>query len=313
VQAQLPRLLSRLAAVVALYSGTVATIADTVTLLPIADATIYEVKPTNSLGGVTWFSSGTTQNFTKNRGLLKFDVAGAIPRGSTILGVNVTVSVTQVPRDGYAGSYFSLRRMLVPWGEGTNLFVDPQAPGFGSPAQTNDATWLSPFAHTTNTWSEPGGQEGVDFSGAISALVVIETIDSYPFESLSPAVEDVQLWLDAPSQNHGWMLKCEGEEQNFTARRFGSRELEDPSTSPTLTIDFQPPPSFSSITPSNGAVALALTLEAGHSYRLEYRELLPATNGWNVLTNFGAVNETTNLTVFDAISGSQRFYRISRD
>ena len=125
--------------------------------------------------------------------------------------------------------------------------------------------------------------------------------------------EDVQLWLDDPAQNHGWMLRCESEEQNFTARRFGSRELEDPSTSPTLTIDFQPPPSFSSITASNGSVALSMTLEAGHSYQIEYKELLPATNAWNVLTNFGTILETTNLTVFDAVSGTQRFYRISRD
>jgi hypothetical protein len=287
-------------------------VADSVSLLPVADTTLFEVKPTNSLGGATWFSSGTTQNFTKNRGLVRFDVAGSIPRGSRILGATITVKVMQVPRDGYASAFFSFRRMLVSWGEGTNVFADPQAPGFGSPAEPGDATWLY-RSSDTNAWSMPGGEEGVDYSGAISALSVIESVDTYPFESLAAAVEDVQFWLDNPAQNFGWILRCEDEGQNFTARRFGSRELEDPGTSPRLNVDFQPPPSFSSVEATNGTVALALTLEAGFSYRVEYRDLLPATNAWNVLTNFGAISETTNVIVIDSAAGAQRFYRIGRD
>src|SRR5262245_47621192 len=96
----------RVAAALVLGFGGARAMADSVSLLPVADATLFEVKPTNSLGGATWFSSGTTQNFTKNRGLVRFDVAGSIPRGSRILGATITVKVMQVPRDGYASAFF---------------------------------------------------------------------------------------------------------------------------------------------------------------------------------------------------------------
>ena len=287
--------------------------ADSISLAPQADTTLFEVKPTNSLGGVEWLSSGTTQNYTRNRGLVKFDVAGSIPAGSRILGVVLTVRVTQIPRDGYNGSSFSLRRMLVSWGEGTNLFADPQAPGFGSPAAPGDATWEHRFSHTTNTWATPGGEEGVDYSTTSSALTVVESYDSYSFESFPMANEDVQLWLDSPQLNFGWMIKCEAEEVNFTARRFGSREFGDPNTSPRLDIIFQAPPKFSSIEQTNGAVALSMTLEGGFSYRVESRASLAVTNEWSLLADFGAINQTTNVTVLDAVAGTQRFYRIGRD
>lgn len=286
---------------------------DSVSLLPVADTTLFEVKPTNSIGGVEWISSGTTQNYTRNRALLKFDVAGALPAGSRIAGVTLTVRVTQVPRDGYNGTSFSLRRMLVSWGEGTNRVADPQAPGFGSPASPGDATWNHRFSHSTNTWTTPGGEEGVDYSASSSALAVIESIDSYSFESFPMANEDVQLWLDQPELNFGWMIKSESEEVNFTARRFGSRELGDPVTSPLLNIIFQAPPKFSSIETTNDAVALSMILEEGFSYRVESRNSLDATNAWSMLQDFGAIAQTTNVTLLDPMNATQRFYRIRRN
>jgi hypothetical protein len=286
---------------------------DSVSLLPVADTTLFEVKPTNSIGGVQWISSGTTQNYTRNRGLLKFDVAGVVPAGSRILGVTLRVRVTQVPRDGFNGVSFSLRRMLVSWGEGTNVFENPDSVGFGSPASPGDATWNHRFSHTTNTWTTPGGEEGVDYSDSSSALAVIESIDSYDFESFPSAKEDVQLWLDQPELNFGWMIKAESEEVNFTARRFGSREFGDPNTSPALNIIFQAPPKFSKIEATNGAVALSMVLEEGFSYRVEAQSSMATTNGWTLLQDFGAIAQTTNITLVDPMAATQRFYRIRRD
>jgi hypothetical protein len=286
---------------------------DSVSLLPVADTTLFEVKPTNSIGGVEWISSGTTQNYTRNRALLKFDVAGTLPAGSRILGVTLSVRVTQIPRDGYNGAFFSLRRMLVSWGEGTNGIADPQAPGFGSPASPGDATWNHRFSHSTNVWTTPGGEEGIDYTATSSALVGVESTDPYSFESFPSAKEDVQLWLDQPELNFGWMIKSESEEVNFTARRFGSREFGDPNTSPLLNIIFQAPPKFSSIEATNGAVALSMVLEEGFSYRVEAQSSLATTNEWTLLQDFGASAHTTNVTLLDPMTAAQRFYRIRRN
>ncbi len=53
--------------------------ADTVTLFPVADATLIELWPSNSMGAGSFINSGTTQNGNSNRALIKFDVAAAVP------------------------------------------------------------------------------------------------------------------------------------------------------------------------------------------------------------------------------------------
>jgi hypothetical protein len=233
--------------------------------------------------------------------------------GSRILGATLTMQVTRNPRDGFTPSGFSVRRMFKSWGEGTNVAEDVSHPGLGSLATPGDATWSHRFAGTTNTWTVPGGEEGTDYSLTLSALGMIEGLGSYPFESLFAAVSDVQFWLDTPESNFGWMLKCESEEQNFTARRFGSRELGDPSTSPRLDIEFQPPPQFSSIGRTNSTVTLSFAVEAGFSYYVEFRNSLPSTNTWLVLTNLGMTSQAAEVNVFDSMAGTQRFYRIRRN
>jgi hypothetical protein len=58
-------------------------------------------------------------------------------------------------------------------------------------------------------------------------------------------VADVQLWLDQPGSNFGWMLLCQSEGTAFSARRFGSRE--NPFTTPALAIEFLLPPRIETI------------------------------------------------------------------
>jgi hypothetical protein len=283
--------------------------AETVTLFPSADATLIELRPSNSIGAATWISAGTTQEGHSNRALLKFDVAAAIPAGSTITDAGLNIWVTRQPVDGYDEKSFSLRRVLRPWGEGTN--PGPAiSPGFGLPAGPGDATWSHCF-FGTNTWSQPGGQEGVDYSADITTTATIAEVRARPyfFEGVGA---DVQLWLDHPESNFGWMLKTEEELSRFTARRFGSRELEDPFESPQLEITYLPPV-HTQITKTNNSVLLSFNADVGHFYQVEARVALLATNSWTVLTNFGLVFTTGTLTATDSITNAQRFYRVRRD
>src|SRR2546426_12346364 len=76
-------------------------LAESVTLNPSADATLFEVAPTNSAGGAGYFISGMTQNQMRNRALLQFDIAGAIPSGSQITSVGLELEVIRQPGCGF--------------------------------------------------------------------------------------------------------------------------------------------------------------------------------------------------------------------
>ncbi len=289
--------------------------AASVTLFAVADATLIERNPSNSLGAATWITAGITQNGNTNRALLKFDVAGALPAGATVTFAGLNVWVTGQPRDGYAETAFSLRRMLRPWGEGPNG-DPPDAPGFGVPAQPGDATWLTAF-WDTNAWTIPGGLEGVDYSDAPSTATTIAGIRSQPyFFEAGGAITDAQFWLDHPEQNFGWMLRADletGLEARFTARRFGSRELEDPNTSPQLIIDYLPPMLITNVQMAGNQIAMSFPTDFGYSYRIEWRPATESTNAWTTLTNFGIIFSPGPRTATDSLSNTQRFYRLRRD
>jgi hypothetical protein len=209
--------------------------ADSIALRPSADATLFEVAPDNSAGGSDYFNSGTTQNKTRSHALLQFNIASTIPAGSLITSATLTLDVIRRPSDGFDVTLFGLHRVLLPWGEGTNVTVSNHG-GMGEPAQPNDATWNHRFAFTSETWAEPGGAPGIDFRSDLSTGTSIYDLGTYQFESTQGAVADVQTWLDQPASNFGWMLKAESEDLPFTARRFGSRE--NPDASPQLFIEY---------------------------------------------------------------------------
>jgi len=286
--------------------------AASVTLFPSADATLIELSPSNSLGAASWITAGTTQNGNTNRALLAFDVAAALPPGATITDVGLNLWVTRQPSDGYAESVFSLRRMLRPWGEGAN--PDPPAsPGFGLPALPGDATWRSAF-FDTNEWIIPGGMEGVDYSAAISTTALIAGVKPQPyfFES-GGTIADVQLWLDHPEQNFGWMLRSEEEALKFTARRFGSRELQDPAASPQLVISYLPPTTITAVRAVGNRLNLTFQAEFAYSYRVESRSTAGGTNAWLTLTNFGLTLSAAPRLATDSLTNARRFYRVRRD
>src|SRR5205823_2050542 len=74
------------------------------------------------------------------RALIRFDIAGAIPAGSTITDVKLTLNLSQtVSFDTPVGLYRALRD----WGEGTSDAGDPG--GAGALSTPGDATWLHTF------------------------------------------------------------------------------------------------------------------------------------------------------------------------
>jgi len=223
----------------ALFAGSASAVrADLLYLNPSADTSLLENFPDNNFGGQAWFNSGTTQNGPRNRGLVRFDPASQIPAGSIINSVSLQLEVVRQPVDGDAPSTFELHRMLRDWGEGTGT---GQPPMLGRLALAGEANWSYPFAGGA-PWAAPGGLPGVDFAdlGSGDTYVYGTGLSPYTWDSTPEMIADLQLWVDQPSQNFGWMLISRSEAERFSARRFGSRE--DGLRSPILTIDFTPVP-----------------------------------------------------------------------
>ena len=223
--------------------------ADSVLLSASADATLIETAPDNSSGGAGFFNSGTTQNNTKNRALIQFDITG-IPQSALITAVSLQLEVIRAPSDGFEASPFSLHRVLRSWGEGSTLPLNNPG-GLGGPAAPGDATWNYRFAFD-QPWGVPGGEAGVDYAAASSAGIIIYGTENspYSYESTPEAVADVQFWLDHPESNFGWMLMSDFEDTPFTARHFGSRE--DPlGRGSLLTVEY-------ALVPEPGTTALGV-------------------------------------------------------
>ena len=258
---------------------------------------------------MTFANSGTTQNFTKNRALFRFDVAAAIPAGSKISAVSLKLEVVGQPSEPPPGVGFSLHRLLVPWGEGSKLNSGGGA-GNGSPATTNESTWRYRFAFTTNTWTQPGGDATNDYVAAGSAATTIYGVTDYYFTNTSPAavtlVTDAQLWLDRPATNFGWLLLCDTELVNFAARRFGTHE--DSGNMPLLTIEFTPFVIQHPAVVSN-QFRFDFAQFAGRAVDVQYRNSF-STGNWQTLVQFPAPAADTNIFVTDSISQTQRFYRL---
>ncbi|MEM6572476.1 MAG: DNRLRE domain-containing protein [Planctomycetota bacterium] len=208
-----------------------AALADEVLLNPVADNTLYE-NPAGSLsnGAGNSLFVGNTISDGLRRAVMRFDVAGAIPAGSTITSARLAVECTRAPI-GASPVQHSLHRALTAWGEGTSIAGG--AGGMGAPSTPDDATWIHTF-FPGSLWATPGG----DFDAAPSATMTIGPADPYEFVSPGLAV-DVQAWLDGALPNHGWLMKDDAEIPG-QARRYGSRE-NFPIIRPMLIVEFDPP------------------------------------------------------------------------
>lgn len=275
--------------------------ADTVVLTPIADTMLSEYFPSNNFGAVTFMNCGTSERGKRNRALLRFDLA-AVPSGARIDAVSLKLEVTRNSANGYAIAQFDLHRLLASWGEGNKT----GAGGQGLPATLGEATWTDRFAFTTNIWTEAGSGATNDYAAVVSTGNTIYNPSDYTFASTPQTVADVQLWLDQPTTNFGWIIVCANEDALYTARRIGTRE--DPVNTPLLTIDYTPFRIQNTTVISNQFQFSFMAL-AGRATTVQINGSLTTTN-WLALTNFPAPPADTNLTVSDSLSAPQRFYRL---
>lgn len=199
-----------------------------VALRPSADTTILSdlVNFTNGTGDR--FFAGNTRRGATRRALLRFDVASSLPIGARILDVQLELRVSRARRSG--SEFYRIHRITSDWGEGSAEALGQE--GQGAAALGGDATWNTRFFDTT-PWTTQGG----DFVALESAKLVLGGIGTYTFSSTGLR-DDVQLWLDHPGLDYGWMLRG-NEASNSTAKRFNSREHS--SGGPTLTIEFTLP------------------------------------------------------------------------
>ena len=226
-----------------------AVVAEALELLSDRHNTIYEPLPpfdpdsaeaNLSNGSGDFLFAGRTNNNgfgLSRRALIHFDIAGAIPAGATITGVDLQLYVSQSISGDRA---VSLHALLQDWGEGES--DAPGMEGRGAAAQVGDATWLH-TAFGAGEWSNPGA----DFAPDPSAVTPVGFGLSFYHWTGPGMVADVQNWLDNPGANFGWLVLGD-ESQMASAKRFDGRESNfvDPftgfSTVPRLTVEFVPVP-----------------------------------------------------------------------
>jgi hypothetical protein len=285
-----------------------ASLADTVTLHPAADTTLFETYPDRNLGANPNFVSGTTAGAFgpsfRSRAVMRFDVAGPISAGATITSATLTLIEVQLPSMLPAASTFGLHRLLVRWGEGT------KNGNIGSQATTGEATWNSRFSLLPQ-WAAPGGKAGTDFQADSSASTFVSGLGPYTFTSTSNLVADVQLWLDDTNSNFGWILVSEDEATASTARRFASREggVDAPSLVIEYTVSQIQPPLMNPISLQDDTVTFQFDVNPHRPYAVEFNNSVDTTN-WLTLTNIAPQSATTSITVSDSATVSQRFYRV---
>lgn len=208
----------------------------TVTLTAIADNTMYEESGDLSNGaGIHFFVGRTagTNGALSRRGLVRFNLAGAIPAGSQIDSATLQLRDSRVPGGTPIQSSVGLHRALESWGEGASDAVCLGGnEGCGTQAAAGDATWTQRLYPATD-WSTPGGQ----FVATASAQTTVGGIGLYQWTSPQLAA-DIQGWLTTPATNFGWVVKAADEATLRSAKRFDSRQNATAGNRPQLTIEY---------------------------------------------------------------------------
>jgi Secretion system C-terminal sorting domain len=207
------------------FSGTAKAQLD-VELTPIRDNTLYE-NGTGAMsnGAGAHFIAGTNNQNSLRRAVLLFDIAAAIPSGSVIDSVQLTLHVS---KSSSGNRVVSVHRILSDWGEGAS--VADGNPGQGAASTVGDATWIHTFFNTVG-WSTVGG----DFDDSPSAEQMVGGTTFYTWNSTAGLVDNVNDWLERPAENFGWLLRGDESTQKST-KRFDSRESTNAAFVPVLHV-----------------------------------------------------------------------------
>jgi len=209
----------------------------TLTLAPVADATVYEESsPAATANGAGEFLlAGRTNQAANSRrhSLLRFDLT-ALPAGTTVSSVTLRLRLIAV---NTAETSISLHQITRPWTEGP---ADPAGnESAGVSAAIGDVSWLA-ASQPSLLWTAPGG----DALSTASATTTVGAAAGVYSWSSSNMVTEAQSWINTPTTNFGWLLR-DPESTPQTAKRFASRENPDSALRPELIIEFTPVPESS--------------------------------------------------------------------
>jgi hypothetical protein len=257
---------------------------------------------------------GPTVGGVRSRLLLRFDLAGLVPPGSTITAATAHLYVTRQPEQGAQSSVFTLHRMLTTWSEGVGT---GDLPG-GRPALAGETTWNNRHhGDPGSAWATPGGQAGTDFAAAQAAVSPAVSSTGQKILTFTPTgLQALQQILDGTSPNHGWIMLSSGEDTPKSAKRWATRENLTAARHPTLQVTFTPPPPATPVTSLTlDAGAATATLEylatAGLAYRLESTPSL-ASDSWTTLANSDPAPADGPQSFTTTTGGSRHhFYKIT--
>ena len=198
------------------------------TLYAITDNTIYEDSGgLLSNGSGEFLFCGTNSANQIRRALIGFDVAARIPPGAQIVSVQIKLHMS---RTISGARTVRLHRLSTAWGEGGSDATGNE--GSGANADTLDATWFHNY-YPQSFWQTPGG----DYDTTWSAELEVSQIGDYVFGSTDRMVTDVQIWLESPEIDFGYMLIGD-ESQAGSAKRFNSRQNTDQGTRPVMIVEY---------------------------------------------------------------------------
>lgn len=204
--------------------------AATVQISASKDNTLYQPASggtTNSNGQGEHLFAGRTDDGSLRRSVIAFNLTSFIPPGSTVTGATLTLNMSRT-RD--RSEDVIIHRLLSNWGEGPSNAT--QEEGRGAQAAAGDATWYHRF-YPTSFWAVAGG----DYRATASATTTVSDREGLFTWSSTGLVADVQLWLNNPGTNFGWILRG-GEGTTKTAKRFDSREVATAGLRPVLQVNF---------------------------------------------------------------------------
>ncbi len=258
--------------------------AQQVTLDSVMDNTLYQSAPDNPLSN----GSGPGMYCGKNggglfrRALMRFDIASAVPAGSTINSVTLRLQCMQAPNSTARSCSCTVSSPT-----GASISVASGGGGGGDIAGPGDASWFNRFEPTATMpaipWSVAGGQ----FAAASSATATVNGYGAaYTWGSTPQLVADVQSWLDNPQSNFGWILRGV-ETSSQTARKFATREEINAAWRPKLVVDYT----------SSQGIAWSQRIVSGPSPRDVHAMAFDAARGATVLfggySTSGGVNDET--------------------
>ena len=208
--------------------------ADTLTLEPSADSTLYQPasqtpEVADSQGPNLFL--GRIVGGLRRRVLLRFDLT-TLPAGATIDDARLELTVSQTISGAVS---VAAHRVTTDWQEGSAETAPPLPVGQGAPPGANDPTWtLSAFPATP--WTNAGG----DFAAVASGAFTLDGAADYLVPLPAGMLADLVAWQGTPASNLGWILVSDETQSPPTAKRIGSAENTTAATRPRLVIEYTP-------------------------------------------------------------------------